>query len=76
MNSTIEDKVNFHSSHIYLLKIKKIYEEQLVAGIVNRNYTSPDCGLSPNCTVQRNGNVNTKLTCQFNYPGAIGQVHK
>ena len=43
-------------------------------GRVNKNYTAPDCGLAPNCTVERRGDINSKLTCQFNYPGAIGQV--
>ena len=41
---------------------------------MNKNYTAPDCGLAPNCTVERRGDTNSKLTCQFNYPGAIGQV--
>ena len=41
---------------------------------MNKNYTAPDCGLAPNCTVERRGDENSKLTCQFNYPGAIGQV--
>ena len=57
------------------LLFQKIRQDQLISnGRVNKNYTAPDCGLAPNCTVERRGDINSKLTCQFNYPGAIGQV--
>ena len=71
----LHDHWRSFQSYNTALSFQKIRQDQLISnGRVNKNYTAPDCGLAPNCTVERRGDTNSKLTCQFNYPGAIGQV--
>ena len=56
--------------------LKNTFEDDVKLRNYDRkqNYTMPDCGIFPNCTIERIQMQNTRLWCDFHYFGAIGQV--